>query len=762
LLHKGKILENRYKILDTIKIGSRGAVYSAMDLHLPDKNWIIKEIFSADEDNEDQPDIIKEMRNKAGKLAQLEYISLPRLIDFFILEKNSYLIFDYIEGKNIKDLLNTREYFTESIAKNYIYQMANTCNYIEKKEKDIFFIDIKPENILITSNEILKFVDFGLLKTSGNSRRIFYSKFFDSIKFDINLKDDFVVLGIMFYYLLTGNMTFPFCYSSSNISEASKEIIIKSLNGKYLSWESFIKDIYSHDKEISATKGSEVPSKKEDILYPEDEKKETVREKIINKKLLITQKSEENTGREEKQEEFLPLECSHNTFNNKKFPLKPSLIKLLSFSILMVIVITLARLIFPSNMEDFSNTPVDEPVSVSPLQPEVMKDRGLYYYSLEDYSRASNFLKRHILKYPDDGEAHLYLSNSQVLQVEDNVIYTGLAIPLSGKDSQTGLAITQGVALAVKEINNAGGIDGKKIVFVIKDNNLKTVATEDIARDFIEDKEILAVIGYTLSGAKAYNEGKLPCIVPVPPGSEIMKAGNYIFTLCPDKIIQGEVLASIAKNNLKANKIVTMTDLYDPYFTDLTNSFKAALNIKIIFEGTYKSGDTDYAGEIKSIIKFSPDLIFISGYDREGLLIIKQLRDYGFKGNILGGDTFYSQKMLNAGQDYLNGTICTTFFYLDLSKKEVKDFITAFGKLFGGITPDPVAAQAYDATKLLAFVMLNDKMNSREDLRRKLLETGDSLQPYKGITGEISFKKKDKAVREWVVVKIQNGKYVTL
>ena len=754
MLEKGEILENRYKVFEILKIGSKGAVYFALDLHLPGKSCTIKEFFTSEipapEDGEASDDI----QDRAGYLSQLEHINFPRLTDFFMCEQNSYLVFDYIDGKSLKSLIDSKRCLEEEPARNYILQLANTAVYVKKKLLSDIFIDFKPENILVTSDNTLKFVDFGILKSSGCSR-LYQSEFLiDYIKEPSDINDDFVVMGIMFYYLLTGNFKFPLSLEQETISPEAKKIISKCLNGEYTDWESLIYDI--GQKESFSVKEIFNDHEKETLPVIEDKDKTEVLKEARNI---------------EKKDEFFDEppsspDSSDIDIKDSKFYFKSSVFTLILYGLVIFIIANIAGLYISLNMEGIEKQDEIDHDFISPLEPEFLKDRAMYYYSLEDYSRALSLFKRHILKYPSDGESHVYLCNSQALEMGSELIYIGLAVPVTGDDSQTGQAIMQGVAMAIKKINSAGGINGRKVVCIIKDDNPASNDTKNIAEDFVEDERIVAVIGHgrsvsTLAAAEVYNKGKISHLSPVSTSPEVLSAGDYTFVTCPSDVTQGKTLADIAENYLKAKRVATIYNLYEPYCSGLTFSFKSSLKADIVLDETYETGDMDFSGQAEKLVKASPDLIFIGGYDREALAIIKELRDKGFKGDFIGGDALYTQKLLEAGQDAVNGLICTTFFYPDLSDSQVKAFMRKFGKLFGGGTPNPIAAQAYDTAGLLFYVM-SDSSCDREDIRERLSMVGSKLDLYKGIVGVISFDKNGGAEKHWQVVKIQNGKYVSL
>jgi len=749
LLKKAEILINRYQILDTIKIGSKRAVYQAIDLHLPGKIWIIKEFISPSIKTEDKNKFYKEAQNNAGIISQIDYISFPKLIDFFMLNENYYLVFDYIQGKTLRELMNTstlekkgKGFLNEDRARELIYQMANTSIYIQKNSIYNLFIEIKPENIIIDTGSILKFIDFGITEELPyNINKLYYTKFFEK---GYNIEDDFITIGIMFYFMLTGTKYSGVLEHEETISRESNNIISKCLNKKYSSWEVLLEDLKVNKDKEEKKISNQVNT--DDLLKPDNSNKETYKEEIS-----------------------LPINTEDTIKNSRSIEkdtisLKSPLSTLLLFTIVIVILAGIIRLFSYSHtehiesIEDISETSL----FLSPIKPEEFKNRACYYYNLGDYSRAISLFKRQIFNYPSDGEAHIYISNSYVLQEKGEKIYIGLAIPVSGEDIQVGQAIMQGIALALREINSQ---EEKKFVIIIKDDKSDPDKAREIAIEFVKDDKISAVIGHsksntTMAAAKIYNEGRLPVISPVSTNPDISQKGAYIFKTCGNDITQGEILSKIAKKALKVKYVATISNLQEPYSSGLSSSFKSSSPyFTFVCEEHYTNEDKDINEKILNLIKKSPDLVFVASYDIEALHIIKQLREKGYHGYIIGGDALYTQKMINSGGKYANGLICTTFFHPDISNPEVIKFVKAFRKLLGGGTPNPLAAQAYDSTKLLFYATLQGPTD-RKNLRNNLSLIGNKLKTFKGVTGEISFDKYGNTKKEWVIVKIENGKFI--
>ncbi len=752
MLEKGQILNNRYKILEIIKVGVKKAVYTAVDLNLPGKLWIIKEFFPQSLKEDQKAQFYKDFQVKAGIMAQIDYISLPSLVDFFVHNENYYFVFEYIHGKSLAYMVDISSgyFLNEKSVKEFIFQMVQTSIYFQKNPIFSISIEFKPENIFIDSMGMVKFLDYSISE-ENTANKIYTTKFLETI-YKKNFDNDVMLTGTMFYYLLS---------SGKDISEPEsytcREDILNALSPG--------KNMFKGNS-ILITEAGTMPE-------------------IINKDLscqLIEKSMEESfTGDElpvngydhpatTKNENLSSHDAHINSSRNESvmknsedgFFFKPSFLLLFLFSILLVIIINAVRLIgiMPVPVADDNKIPVQG--ELLPIEPEGLKKRALYYYNLRDYSRAISLFKRHMLNYPGDGEASIYLSNSYILMGENEKLYIGVGISTTGDDSQVGQAVMQGIAMAIREINSAKG--NIKFVIVIKDDNSNPDKAKEVAHSFVEDNKISIVIGHgrsscTLAAGKIYNEGKLPNISPISTNPVISNIGPYIFRTCGSDMSQARTLVDVARNKLKVKKIAIICNLYDPYSSSLSSFVKkySLNNLNILCQENYSFNDSDFTSQVLNIINKSPDLVFIAGYDVQALSIIKQLREKGFKGYIMGGDALYTQKMLNQGKEYVDGFICTTFFHPDISSNDT--FVKDFRKLFGGGTPNPIAAQAYDSIKLISCAL--DNSIERNGLQKNLSNIGSKGKIFRGLTGEINFAGHRES-GNWIVVKIQGGKYIPL
>jgi hypothetical protein len=155
-LNKDQILEDRYRIDALLGQGGMGAVYQATDLRF-------NAAVAIKENRMITPESQKQFTREAGLLYRLRHPNLPRVIDHFsIPRQGQYLVMDFIEGDDLKQILSRRGPVPEPQALRWMNQVLEALEYLHGE--NIIHRDVKPANVKITPHEEVFLVDFGLAK----------------------------------------------------------------------------------------------------------------------------------------------------------------------------------------------------------------------------------------------------------------------------------------------------------------------------------------------------------------------------------------------------------------------------------------------------------------------------------------------------------------------------------------------------------------------------------------------------------------------
>lgn len=338
---------------------------------------------------------------------------------------------------------------------------------------------------------------------------------------------------------------------------------------------------------------------------------------------------------------------------------------------------------------------------------------------------------------------------------------------LTGSEATFGIMTNRGIALAVKQVNAAGGVKGKKLKVITLDDQGKSEEAATAVTKLITQNRVMALLGEvassrTLAAAPIAQQNKIPMITPSSTNQKVTEVGDYIFRVCFIDPFQGTVMAKFATENLKAKKVAILKDVKSDYSEGLASSFKETfekMGGKIVAEQSYSSGDIDFKGQLTSIKGSSPDAIFIPGYYTDVGLIARQARQQvGLKQPLMGGDGWDSSKLYEIGKDAVKGSYFSNHYTTDSSDPAVQKFIAEFKAEYNEM-PDGLAAMGYDAAKVLVDSLNRAKELTPASLRDAIAATKD----FPGVTGKITLNEKRDAVKAAVVVQVTGpeNKYVT-
>jgi branched-chain amino acid transport system substrate-binding protein len=335
---------------------------------------------------------------------------------------------------------------------------------------------------------------------------------------------------------------------------------------------------------------------------------------------------------------------------------------------------------------------------------------------------------------------------------------------LTGPTFNFGQSAINGLLMAASEVNQSGGINGRKIDIVIEDDKGSPEEAARLTAKLIDQDKVIAIIAGGTSGnsraaAPKAQASHIPLISPSSTDPAVTQTGNYIFRACFVDTFQGEVMASFARNTLKAQKAAILTDFNSPYSKGLTDYFKLSfgrLGGTIVSEQTYTQGDADFKGQLSTIRSAEPDVIYIPGYYGDVALIAKQARMIGLTQPLLGGDGWDAPELWQLGGDALNGAYISTHYSADNPSPEIQQFVESYKQRYGNLLPDAHAALAYDAARLLFAAIARTGSTEGDKLRDALAQTKD----FNGVTGVISMDANRNAVKPAVVLKLEDLKSI--
>lgn len=162
-------LMNRYLIQEVIGVGGMGSVYRARDLHFPNvmKLVAVKEMINQAPDPLVRQTIVQNFEREANILATLSHPAIPRIYDYFTLDNRSYLVLEFVNGKDLDVFLSETEGFIpEEQVLGWGIELCDVLIFLHSHKPDpIVFRDMKPSNVMINQHNHIVLVDFGIAKS---------------------------------------------------------------------------------------------------------------------------------------------------------------------------------------------------------------------------------------------------------------------------------------------------------------------------------------------------------------------------------------------------------------------------------------------------------------------------------------------------------------------------------------------------------------------------------------------------------------------
>ena len=326
-------------------------------------------------------------------------------------------------------------------------------------------------------------------------------------------------------------------------------------------------------------------------------------------------------------------------------------------------------------------------------------------------------------------------------------IKIGGGFALTGEESALDLPAANGAKLAAKEINAAGGVLGRPVDLIVHDSQYKMDVTAQIAKQFVEEDGVVAVIGFTdtdsvLAAGPTIQAAGLPFITAGATSPKIpTQVGDEMFLACFGDNVQAAAGAEYGFNNFGPNayllwdKGVEYTTLLGGYFKDRFTE----LGGTIVLEDQYDDEATDFSAQIAKIkaLPEQPDFYFISAMPYNVGPVIKQFRDAGLTGPIVGGDGYDTPDLLSVAGPAAENVFFTTHALMDATggTEGIKKFIADYNKEYGHDPENAFAALGYDTMYLIADAINRAGSTDAAAIKKAIEETKD----YAGITGSISF-----------------------
>lgn len=336
----------------------------------------------------------------------------------------------------------------------------------------------------------------------------------------------------------------------------------------------------------------------------------------------------------------------------------------------------------------------------------------------------------------------LALAMTACFAMAEDTIKIGGITPLTGPAAVYGLDVQAGVDYAVEEINANGGVLGKQLEVIWRDDQHDPATAINMYNQLM-DEHVVAFVGPTTTAPTIATfavaaKDNMPCITASASAYEVTDPGNNLFRACFLDPYQAGIAAQYAAETLGAKTVGIIYDNANDYTLGLYDAFvlKAdELGLEIVATEIGVAGQADYSAQIGKLADAEPDVIYAAEYAQEIAIMLPQMFDAGLDETAIIGPDGFSGVDAQIGSDVelLANCVYTSAFSLDSTGEVALTFIDGFTSKTGE-APALFNALGYDAMKIMAQAIENAGSTEKEAIIAALDATD-----IEGATGHMTF-----------------------
>jgi branched-chain amino acid transport system substrate-binding protein len=336
-------------------------------------------------------------------------------------------------------------------------------------------------------------------------------------------------------------------------------------------------------------------------------------------------------------------------------------------------------------------------------------------------------------------------------------IRIGFTPPVTGQHAASGAFQVKAAKLAVKEINAAGGVNGKKIDLRIVDNQSTNPGALAALNKAVEQDKVLAVIGYLYSTqvfatSDAIKGFGVPTFIGATNIALTNQGNPWLFRVRPDDSVAAGAMVKYIKENTKFSKIGLLHD-QDAFGTggaDLVEKTAKESGLTIVRREKSTTAAKDFTAELLAFKNAGAEILIFYGHQEATAVLQRQMRQLGSPFKFLGSPSSASKDALNLAREASEGIWAVVDFVPGRSEPN-KRFAEAYKKEYNE-EYDNLSIWTYDGLKILA----NAIQKAGED-RAKIREAILATRGYEGVQGTFSFTPKGDGLTEVSIVEIEKG-----
>ncbi|HRY24561.1 MAG: ABC transporter substrate-binding protein [Geminicoccaceae bacterium] len=352
--------------------------------------------------------------------------------------------------------------------------------------------------------------------------------------------------------------------------------------------------------------------------------------------------------------------------------------------------------------------------------------------------------------------------------VAQEPIVIGLSAPLTGDYAEYGNNFKRAIDLHVEQINAAGGVAGRPLEIVESDDRSDSAQTTAIAQRYVNDPEILAVIGSfastpSMAAAPIYQRAGVVQLCPSCSHPDYTKIGEFMFRNTTTQQIEAPAIADFVVEDLGA-KTIMVVHRQDDWGLSASGNFIARaeeLGAEIVANEAFLETERDFRPVITQLRSLDPDVLHVAMFFTEAAILAQQLQAAGIDIPVVTTTSMFNPQYIVLGGEAVEGHIVPATFFPGNPDPNVQAFVEEYEGRYD-IAADSFAAIAYDSVGILAAAIEHVAGQGQEVTRAAIQKAMFEMEPYAGVSGVAAFNEVGDVVKEITWLTIENGEFTVL
>ncbi len=327
-------------------------------------------------------------------------------------------------------------------------------------------------------------------------------------------------------------------------------------------------------------------------------------------------------------------------------------------------------------------------------------------------------------------------------------------------EEQYALTVKQGIEMALAEINERGGIGGRKVEWLPRNDSASGAKAAEVATEFLANRQVVAVVGHVNSGAmvaaaRVY-DGGLPAVAVTATSPDLTGISPWVFRVMPSDSVNGIYLAQFAQR--MAFKRTAVLYENDAFGRGLADAFRRAYRGELVsFDPIPSDSTADFAPYIAYVKSRQPDAVLMVTVEAPGLKLLREAKRQQLQAALLGSDGWTGLALY---PNDANGICVVQSFTATDPRAEARKFVAAFQARYH-VAPSANSALGYDAMMLVVDAIR--AVGPDRGRIRDYLANSAERKPFAGVTGPIAFDATgDLRNKPISVTRLENAQFVVV